>query len=186
MQKPKPPRTRRLDETRSNPGRNTINTPIRPTAVASQRRKPTLSLRRKIDSAVTNNGETKLVAGCLRNRDEPQAGDEEHRRRQQRRAAHHQETGAPRRQRDRTASPAARAGTMISRNTQKPDPGDLDRGQRRRQIFGGDVGSPEKHRGEQHQRDTAKWLIGMLRHSPSRRLLFGQRRWRKLQPGRCG
>src|SRR5580704_7885423 len=39
-----------------------ISTPIKPTAVATQRRKPTFSPRRKIDSAVTNNGETKLVA----------------------------------------------------------------------------------------------------------------------------
>src|ERR1700744_4088752 len=37
-------------------------TPISPTAVASQRRAPTLSPRKTIDSAVTNNGETKLVA----------------------------------------------------------------------------------------------------------------------------
>ena len=44
------------------PGRNTISTPINPTAVASQRRKPTFSPRKKIDSAVTNSGETKLVA----------------------------------------------------------------------------------------------------------------------------
>ena len=39
-----------------------ISTPIKPVAVASQRRKPTLSPRKKIDSAVTNSGETKLVA----------------------------------------------------------------------------------------------------------------------------
>ena len=39
-----------------------ISTPIRPTAVASQRRKPTFSPRKKIDSAVTSNGATKLVA----------------------------------------------------------------------------------------------------------------------------
>src|ERR1700684_3205284 len=39
-----------------------ISTPINPTAVASQRRTPTLSPRKKIDSAVTNSGETKPVA----------------------------------------------------------------------------------------------------------------------------
>jgi hypothetical protein len=39
-----------------------MRTPIKPTAVASQRRRPTLSPRNTIDSAVTNNGETKLVA----------------------------------------------------------------------------------------------------------------------------
>src|ERR1700704_6017857 len=36
--------------------------PINPTTVASQRRTPTLSLRKKIDSAVTNSGETNPVA----------------------------------------------------------------------------------------------------------------------------
>src|ERR1700682_2492417 len=39
-----------------------ISTPINPTAVAIQRRMPTRSLRKKIDKAVTNNGETKPVA----------------------------------------------------------------------------------------------------------------------------
>jgi hypothetical protein len=39
-----------------------IMTPINPTAVASQRRTPTLSPRNTIDSAVTNSGETKPVA----------------------------------------------------------------------------------------------------------------------------
>src|SRR3984957_18452236 len=38
------------------------STPINPTAVASQRRTPTLSPRNIIDSAVTNSGETKAVA----------------------------------------------------------------------------------------------------------------------------
>src|SRR5258707_10973384 len=39
-----------------------IRTPIKPPAVASQRRTPTLSLRKTIDSAVTNSGATKPVA----------------------------------------------------------------------------------------------------------------------------
>ena len=39
-----------------------IITPTRPIAVAIQRRMPTFSLRKMIDSAVTNNGETKPVA----------------------------------------------------------------------------------------------------------------------------
>src|ERR1700712_689402 len=39
-----------------------ISTPISPTAVASQRRTPTLSPRKTIDSAGTNSGETKPVA----------------------------------------------------------------------------------------------------------------------------
>ena len=43
------------------PGRRMIKTPISPTAVASQRRTPTLSLKKTIDSAVTNSGETKPV-----------------------------------------------------------------------------------------------------------------------------
>src|SRR5437764_2518603 len=39
-----------------------ITTPIKPTAVAIQRRNPTLSPRNTIDNAVTNSGETKPVA----------------------------------------------------------------------------------------------------------------------------
>src|SRR6476469_2891482 len=39
-----------------------ISTPIKPTAVASQRRTPTLAPRKMIDNAVTNSGETKPVA----------------------------------------------------------------------------------------------------------------------------
>jgi hypothetical protein len=39
-----------------------ISTPIRPTAVASQRRTPTRSLKNTIESAVTNSGATKPVA----------------------------------------------------------------------------------------------------------------------------
>ena len=58
-----------------------ISTPIRPTAVAIQRRKPTFSPRKMIDSAVTNSGETKPVAEAsaigrnrkpeMKNSDEP-------------------------------------------------------------------------------------------------------------------
>ena len=44
------------------PGRRMITTPINPIAVASQRRRPTRSLRKMIDNAVTNSGETKPVA----------------------------------------------------------------------------------------------------------------------------
>src|SRR6202140_3805848 len=44
------------------PGRRMISMPINPTTVASQRRRPTLSPRKTIDSAVTNSGETKPVA----------------------------------------------------------------------------------------------------------------------------
>src|SRR5665647_168711 len=44
------------------PGRRMISTPIRPSAVAIQRRSPTRSPRNTIDSAVTNSGATKPVA----------------------------------------------------------------------------------------------------------------------------
>ena len=56
-------------------------TPIRPTAVAIQRRRPTFSPRKMIDNAVTNSGETKPVAEAsaigrnrkpeMKNSDEP-------------------------------------------------------------------------------------------------------------------
>ena len=39
-----------------------ISTPMRPSAVASQRRMPTFSPRKTIESAVTNSGATKPVA----------------------------------------------------------------------------------------------------------------------------
>src|SRR3954470_11795756 len=44
------------------PGRRMMMTPIRPTPVAIQRRRPTRSPRKMIDSAVTNSGATKPVA----------------------------------------------------------------------------------------------------------------------------
>ena len=56
-------------------------TPSRPTPVAIQRRRPTLSSRKTIDSAVTNSGATKPVAEAsaigrkprpvMKNSDEP-------------------------------------------------------------------------------------------------------------------
>ena len=56
-------------------------TPSRPTPVAIQRRRPTTSLRKTIDSAVTNSGATKPVAEAsaigrnaspvMKNSDEP-------------------------------------------------------------------------------------------------------------------
>ena len=58
-----------------------ISTPASPTAVANQRRKPTISPRKMIESAVTNKGETKPVAEAsamgrkrkpeMKNSDEP-------------------------------------------------------------------------------------------------------------------
>src|SRR5207237_9827721 len=57
-----------------------ITTPIKPTAVAIQRRKPTLSPRKMIDNAVTNNGETKPVADASaigRNRRQERKKNEE-------------------------------------------------------------------------------------------------------------
>src|SRR5215218_627719 len=44
------------------PGRRMMKTPIRPTPVAIQRRRPTFSLRNTIDNAVTSSGATKPVA----------------------------------------------------------------------------------------------------------------------------
>src|SRR5246127_2725274 len=60
-----------------------ISTPINPTAVASQRRKPTLSPRKMIERAVKNKGDTKPVAEAsaigrkrkpeMKNSDEPKS-----------------------------------------------------------------------------------------------------------------
>ena len=136
-----------------------ISTPIRPTAVAIQRRTPTFSPRKTIDSAVTNSGATKPVAEAsaigrkrrpeMKNSDEPSSAaprincrpDAAGLQREQRRARHH------RRRHDQ-------------REHQEADPGDLDRGQRRREIFRGDVGDAEKHRRGQDQRDALERPVG--------------------------
>ena len=121
-----------------------ISTPISPTAVAIQRRTPTFSHRKKIDSAVTNSGATKPVAEAsaigryrspeMKNSDDPT-------------------NAAPRincrpRRSVRNANsgdPGNIAGNMINANGQEPDPGDLDRGQCRRQIFRRHVRGPEEY-----------------------------------------
>src|SRR5258706_3552677 len=93
-----------------------ITTPINPTAVASQRRTPTLSPRKPIDSAVTNSGETNVVADASaigRNRRPEMKNSED------------ASSAAPRiscrpRRSDRNAysgEPGSIAGTMISANT---------------------------------------------------------------------
>ena len=93
-------------------------TPIRPTAVAIQRRRPTFSLRKIIDNAVTNSGATKPVAEASaigRNRKPEMKNSEE------------PNSAAPRnRCRPRrlvcsaySGEPGSIAGVMISANTRK-------------------------------------------------------------------
>src|SRR6202790_1928453 len=98
------------------PGRTIISTPINPTAVASQRRTPTLSPRNTIDSAVTNSGATKPVAEASamgRNRKPEMKNSEDDN------SATPRITCRPGRS-DRKAyngEPGSIAGTMISANT---------------------------------------------------------------------
>ena len=135
-------------------GRRMMRTPARPTAVASQRRRPTRSPRKKIDNAVTNSGETKPVA---------EASAIGRKRRPEMRTA---TTPATRRR----ASPADRGGETAARKRQagqhrgahdqrehqETKPGDLDRRQRRRQVFRGNIRSPQKHRRGEDQCDAAE------------------------------
>ena len=116
-------------------------TPIRPTAVAIQRRKPTFSPRKMIDSAVTNSGETNPVAEASaigRNRKPEMKNSDDA---QQRHAAHQLQAGrlVCKRKQRRTRQHRRR---HDQREHQEPDPGDLDRGQRRRQIFRRHIGGP--------------------------------------------
>src|ERR1700690_968285 len=98
------------------PGRRIISTPINPTAVASQRRRPTLSPRKMIDSAVTNSGETKPVAEASaigRNRKpEMKKSDDDNR-------ATPRSSCRPGRgeRKANTGEPGTIAGTMITANT---------------------------------------------------------------------
>src|SRR3977135_2800697 len=93
-----------------------ISTPINPIAVASQRRMPTLSPRKTIDSAVTNSGATKPVADASamgRNRKPEMKNSEDDN------SATPRITCKPGRS-DRKAyngEPGSIAGTMISANT---------------------------------------------------------------------
>src|SRR3982074_813771 len=98
------------------PGRRMISTPIKPTAVASQRRTPTLSPRKIIDSAVTNSGATKPVAdaaamGRKRNPERKNSDDDN--------SATRRITWGPGRsvRRANSGEPGSIAGTMISPNT---------------------------------------------------------------------
>src|SRR6202158_4645560 len=93
-----------------------ISTPINPTAVASQRRTPTLSPRKTIDSAGTNSGATKPVADASamgRNRKPEMKNSEDDN------SATPRNTCKPGRS-DRKAyngEPGSIAGDMISANT---------------------------------------------------------------------
>src|SRR5713226_2500464 len=98
------------------PGRRIISTPINPTAVAAQRRTPTLSPRKTIDSAVTNNGATKPVAEASamgRNRKPEMKNSEDDN------SATPRMTCRPERsvRKANNGEPGSIAGTMISANT---------------------------------------------------------------------
>ena len=103
--------------------------------------------------------------GSFRDRQKPQAGNEEQRRAEQRRAAHDLKHGRCGPCSANNGEPGTIAGTMISSEHQKPDPGDLDRGQRRRQIFRRRIRSAEKNGRCEHQRDAAKRPVGARRRN---------------------
>src|SRR5260370_575745 len=98
------------------PGRRIMSTPISPTAVASQRRTPTLSLKKTIDNAVTNSGETNPVADASaigRNRRPEMKNSEEPNSATPRITC---KPGRPVRKAN-NGEPGSIAGTMISANT---------------------------------------------------------------------
>jgi len=92
------------------------STPINPTAVASQRRTPTLSPKKTIDNAVTNSGETNPVADASaigRNRRPEMKNSDEPNNATPRIAC---KPGRPVRKAN-NGEPGSIAGTMISANT---------------------------------------------------------------------
>src|SRR3981081_1374859 len=98
------------------PARKIISPPINPTAVASQRRTPTLSPRKTIDSAVTNSGATKPVADASamgRNRKPVMKNSEDDNSATPRMTCR---PGRPVRNAN-SGEPGSIAGTMISENT---------------------------------------------------------------------
>ena len=105
-----------------------IITPIRPIAVAIQRRMPTFSLRKMIDSAVTNSGETKPVAEAsaigrkrrpvMKNSEEPSSATP----RINCRPGRSVRIAC-------SGEPGSIAGKHDQREHEKADPGDLDRRQ---------------------------------------------------------
>ena len=97
--------------------------------------------------------------GGFRDRQKAQAGDEEQRRAKQRGAAHQLQAEPAGAQREQRRARQHRR-RHDQREHQKPDPGDLDRGQRRRQIFRGDVRGAEKYRRRQDQRDALERTVG--------------------------
>src|SRR5258708_33401489 len=93
-----------------------MSTPIRPTAVAIQRRRPTFSPRKMTDSAVTNSGATKPVAEASamgRNRKPEMKNNEDDSSAMPRIACR---PGRPVRKAN-SGEPGSIAGTMISANT---------------------------------------------------------------------
>ena len=123
--------------------------------------------------------------GGFRDRQEPQAGNEEQRRAQHRHAAHQlqaEPVGLQRKQR-RTRHHRRR---HDQREHQKPDPRDLDRRQRRREIFRRHVGGAEKDRRGQNQRDALERPVGARGRLAGGGLLLGQRQWSAVQPCGCG
>src|SRR5579872_7397656 len=153
------------------PGRRMISTPARPTTVASHRRRPTLSLRKRIDSAVTKSGETNPVAEASAIGRYPKpvmnSNDDDSRAAQELQA---QSIGAERK--DRRARHHGRRHDQ--REDEKPDPGDFDRRQGCREIFRGGVGGAEEQRGRKDQRNAAKRPIGARWCNPGCLLLLRQ------------
>jgi len=122
------------------------------------------------ERGVTNSGDTKPVAEAsaigrnrkpeMKNSEEPTSAAPRSRCRPRRSvcSANSGEPGQHRRRHDQ-------------REDDEPDPGDLDRRQRCREIFCGDVGSAQKYRRGQDQRDALERPVG-ARGEPSLRPIF--------------
>jgi hypothetical protein len=111
-----------------------MSTPIRPTAGRDPAAQADLLAEKDDRQRGDEQRRDEAGGGGFRDRQEAQAGDEEQRRAQQRRAAHQMQAepvGLQRKQR-RARHHRRR---HDQREHQEPDPGDLDRGQRRERYF---------------------------------------------------
>ena len=160
-------------------------TPTRPTPVAIQRRRPTFSPRKKIDSAVTNSGATKPVAEAsaigrnrkpeMKNSDEPSTVRPRSKCRPSRLVCS-----------ANSGEPGIIAGIMISANIRNRIQAISIEGNVADRYFAVTSEVPRKI---VDARISAMPLNGRSARAGALRcggLLLGQRQWGAVQPGGCG
>ncbi len=150
------------------------STPIRPNAVASQRRTPTFSARKKIDSAVTNSGATKAVAdaSAMGRYRKPEMNNSE-----DASSATPRITCSPGRvvRNANSGEPGTIAGTMIMANTENRIQAISIEGNVAERYFAVTSEAPRNTVDSQDQRDAFERMIGARRCAASGRFFLGQR-----------